>query len=56
MVANSQSLAGRYASALYELADQGRALDAISDDLVNFRQLMADSEDLNRLILSLIHI
>ena len=52
MVANSQSLAGRYASALYELADQGRALDAISDDLVNFRQLMVDSEDLNRLIRS----
>ena len=52
MVANSQSLAGRYASALYELADQGRALDAIADDLVNFRQLMVDSEDLNRLIRS----
>ena len=52
MVANSQSLAGRYASALYELADQGRALDTIADDLVNFRQLMVDSEDLNRLIRS----
>ena len=62
VVANSQSLAGRYASALYELADKDRVLDAIAEDLVKFRQLMVESEDLNRLIrspvisLSLIHI
>ena len=52
MVANSQSLAGRYASALYELADKDRVLDAIAEDLVKFRQLMVESEDLNRLIRS----
>ena len=52
MVANSQSLAGRYASALYELADKDRAIDAIAEDLVKFRQLMMESDDLNRLIRS----
>jgi len=52
VVANSQSLAGRYASALYELADKDRVLDAIAEDLVKFRQLMVESEDLNRLIRS----
>ena len=52
MVANSQSLAGRYASALYELADKDRVLDAIAEDLVKFRQLMLESEDLKRLIRS----
>ena len=52
MVANSQSLAGRYASALYELADKDRVLDAIAEDLAKFRQLMLESEDLNRLIRS----
>ena len=52
VVANSQSLAGRYASALYELADKDRVLDAIAEDLVKFRQLMLESEDLNRLIRS----
>ena len=52
MVANSQSLAGRYASALYELADKDRVLDAVAEDLVKFRQLMVESEDLNRLIRS----
>ncbi|MEC7443207.1 MAG: F0F1 ATP synthase subunit delta [Pseudomonadota bacterium] len=52
VVANSQSLAGRYASALYELADKDHVLDAIAEDLVKFRQLMVESEDLNRLIRS----
>ena len=52
VVANSQSLAGRYASALYELADKDRAIDAIAEDLVKFRQLMMESDDLNRLIRS----
>ena len=52
MVANSQSLAGRYASALYELADKDRVLDAIAEDLVKFRQLMLESEDLKRPIRS----
>ena len=52
VVSNSQSLAGRYASALYELADKDRVLDAIAEDLVKFRQLMMESDDLNRLIRS----
>ena len=52
MVANSHSLAGRYASALYELADKDRVLDAIAEDLAKFRQLIMESDDLNRLIQS----
>jgi len=52
VVANSRSLAGRYASALYELADKDRVLDAIAEDLAKFRQLIMESDDLNRLIQS----
>jgi len=52
VISNSQSLAGRYVSALYELAENERSLDEVADDLFKFRQLMADSEDLTRLIRS----
>ena len=52
MISNSQSLAGRYAAALYELAENERSLDEVSDDLQKFRQLMADNGDLTRLIRS----
>ena len=50
MVSKSQSLAGRYASALYELADQERCLDSVASDLSNFSKLIDESEALDRLI------
>ena len=52
VVSKSQSLAGRYASALYELAEQDKSLDDVAGDLVGFKQLMLDSELLTRLIKS----
>ena len=52
MVSKSQSLAGRYASALYELADQERCLDSVASDLSNFSKLIDESEALDRLIRS----
>jgi F-type H+-transporting ATPase subunit delta len=45
-------IAGRYASALYELADEQKALDAVADDLRAFRALLGESEDLVRLVRS----
>ena len=46
------SVAGRYASALFELADTARSLDQVAQDLTTFRQLVGDSADLSRLIAS----
>jgi len=43
-------LAGRYASALLDLADERKALDQVSDDLQTLRSLIAESEDLRRLL------
>jgi F-type H+-transporting ATPase subunit delta len=45
-------LAERYALALYELADEAKALDPIADDLRGLRALLAESADLRRLIRS----
>ena len=45
-------LAGRYALALLELADDKKALDQVADDLRGLKALIADSEDLRRLIRS----
>jgi F-type H+-transporting ATPase subunit delta len=50
--ADASGLAGRYAAALFELADDEDALDAVAGDLGNFRSLLDDSEDLRRLIRS----
>lgn len=52
VVSKSQSLAGRYASALYELADQERCLDSVASDLSSFSRLIDESEALYRLIRS----
>jgi F-type H+-transporting ATPase subunit delta len=46
------SLAGRYATALFELACDQKALDAVSDSLATLRAGLRDSDDLNRLITS----
>ena len=44
------NIAGRYATALFELAVEQNALDAVSRDLATVRAAIDDSEDLNRLV------
>jgi F-type H+-transporting ATPase subunit delta len=46
------ALASSYALALYALADERRALDPVADDLRTIRALLAESEDLRRLVAS----
>ena len=45
-------VAGRYASALFELADTAKSLDQVAQDLSTFRKLVGESPDLARLIAS----
>ncbi len=45
-------VAGRYASALFELADNAKALDQVAQDLDTFKKLLAESAELVRLIAS----
>jgi F-type H+-transporting ATPase subunit delta len=45
-------MAGRYATALFDLAREGDAIDAVKGDLERFDALVADSADLNRLVRS----
>ena len=45
-------LAQRYASALYDLADEQAALDAVAADLKGLEKLIADSDDFRRFIKS----
>jgi len=45
-------MAGRYATALFELALEERALDAVEADLDRFDGLIAESPDLRRLVRS----
>jgi F-type H+-transporting ATPase subunit delta len=55
-VANEQSIvsgmAGRYATAMFELALENDALDKVSTDLAAFDTLVADNPDLTRLVRS----
>ena len=46
----TSSLAGRYASAFYELAHDAKALDVVAQDLGQLKTMIAASEDLRRLI------
>jgi F-type H+-transporting ATPase subunit delta len=46
------SLAERYAAALFELADERHALDAVADDLRELRTMLQQSHDLARLLRS----
>jgi F-type H+-transporting ATPase subunit delta len=48
----TSGVAGRYASALFDLADNARSLDQVAQDLTTLRQLLAESLDLSRLIAS----
>jgi F-type H+-transporting ATPase subunit delta len=45
-------MAGRYATALFELALDEKAIDAVKADLDRFEAMLADSEDLRRLVRS----
>jgi F-type H+-transporting ATPase subunit delta len=45
-------MAGRYAGALFELAREGKAVDAVKADLEQFDALVAANPDLNRLVRS----
>ncbi|TAJ83001.1 F0F1 ATP synthase subunit delta [Reyranella sp.] len=45
-------VAGRYASALFELADNAKSLDQVAQDLTSFRAMVGESADLARLIAS----
>jgi len=45
-------LAGRYATALYELADEAKALDQVAEDLRSITRMIAESADFNRMIRS----
>ena len=45
-------LAGRYANAVFELAQEQKAVDAVSADLASLRRAMETSSDLNRLVRS----
>lgn len=52
MTVQSTGLAGRYAAALFELADADKALDAVADDLAAFGRMIETSDDLRRLVCS----
>jgi len=45
-------LAGRYATALFELALEGGALDAVAADVKTLGALLSESEDLNAMVRS----
>lgn len=50
--ASESGLAGRYAAALFELADEGKALDAVAGDLSSLQSALEGSEDMQRLVRS----
>ena len=55
MASEATSVAGlaeRYAAALFELADERKALDAVASDLAGLRHMIDESADLRRMIRS----
>ena len=48
----ASGMAGRYATALFELARDANSIDAVKGDLERFDALLKDSADLNRLVRS----
>ena len=48
----ASGLSGRYASALFDLADEAKALDQVSGDLTDLGSMIADSADLAHLLSS----
>jgi F-type H+-transporting ATPase subunit delta len=45
-------VAGRYATALFELAEEANSVDQVGTDLATFQALMDESDDLRRLVRS----
>ena len=50
MSSSEKGLAGRYAGALYELAVEAKATDAILSDLTGLKSLMSENDELNSVI------
>ena len=48
----TSGVAGRYASALFELADNAKSLDQVAQDLTAFRRMAGESPELSRLLAS----
>jgi F-type H+-transporting ATPase subunit delta len=48
----TSGVAGRYASALFELADNARSLDQVAEDLRTFRTMAGESAELARVLAS----
>jgi F-type H+-transporting ATPase subunit delta len=48
----TSGVAGRYATALFELALEQKSIDAVKRDLDRFDAMLADSDDLRRLVRS----
>jgi F-type H+-transporting ATPase subunit delta len=48
----TSGVAGRYASALFELADNARSLDQVAEDLRAFRTMANESHELARVLVS----
>ena len=51
-VDTSSGVAGRYATALFELAKDGHSLDAVASDLTRFNEALDAFDDLKRLVKS----
>lgn len=51
-VTGATGLSGRYATALFELADEEKQLDAVAGDLTDVGAMLDESDDLRRLIRS----
>ncbi len=51
-VTGATGLSGRYATALFELADEQKALDQVAGDLSSVGAMLDESDDLRRLIRS----
>ena len=52
MSSQTTGLAGRYATALYELADAAKSLDAVAADLTALNQIVTENADLAHLVRS----
>ena len=51
-VSGATGLSGRYATALFELADEEKQLDQVAENLSTIGAMLDESDDLNRLIRS----
>ena len=52
MSTSATGVAGRYASALFDLADNAKSLDQVAQDLTDFRKMANESAELSRLLAS----